>query len=81
MKLPFKRVFAFRPGFLQPTKGLKRTQKAYKYLAFLIPILKFSFPGFVGSLRELGLAMINSALLGYEKNVLEVKDIRELSRR
>jgi len=79
MKLPFKKVFAFRPGFIQPTRGLKRTQKAYKYMGPLIPLLKFIFPNFVGSLRELGLAMINSVLIGYEKRVLEVKDIRELS--
>ena len=27
MKLPFRKVYTFRPGFLQPTKGLKNVHK------------------------------------------------------
>ena len=30
MKLPFKRAYMFRPGFMQPTKGLKNANKMYK---------------------------------------------------
>jgi hypothetical protein len=37
-------------------------------------------PRFVSTLKELGLAMINSVLIGYEKQVLEVKDIVALSK-
>lgn len=81
MKLPFKAAFAFRPGFLQPTKGLIRTQKAYVVLKPLIPLLRVLFPKFIGSLKELGLAMINCVLMGYDKKVLEVEDIRKLSKR
>lgn len=29
MKLPFKKVFAFRPGFMRPTKGLKNAKGFY----------------------------------------------------
>lgn len=79
MKLPFKAVFAFRPGFLKTTKGLKNTLSYYKYFAWLFPILKPFFPGFMGTLRELGLAMINSAKYGYPKKILQVKDIRILA--
>jgi hypothetical protein len=32
-------------------------------------------------LKELGLAMINSVLKGYDKQVLEVRDIVELAKR
>lgn len=81
MKLPFRQVFAFRPGFLQPTKGLKNTQKGYKIMGPLVPFLRFTMPGMVGSLKELGLAMINCVLFGYERKILEVKDIRDLSRK
>jgi hypothetical protein len=38
-------------------------------------------PKYVSTLKELGLAMINSVLKGYEKPILEVKDIIELSKR
>jgi hypothetical protein len=38
------------------------------------------FPGFVCSLREVGLAMINVVRKGYEKQILEVKDIVTLAK-
>ncbi len=37
------------------------------------------FPNFVSTLSELGLAMINVTIKGYEKPVLEVKDIVKLA--
>jgi uncharacterized protein YbjT (DUF2867 family) len=81
MKLPFKAAFAFRPGYIQPTKGLTRAHKAYAVFGLLYPLWLGLFPKFAGSLKELGLAMINSALIGYDKRVLEVLDIRELSKK
>ncbi len=79
MKLPFKAVYAFRPGFLKSTKGLKNTLPAYKYFAWLYPLMRPLFPAMLGTLHELGLAMINSIKYGFPKKVLEVKDIRRLS--
>src|SRR5215217_4915392 len=35
MKLPFKAVYNFRPGFLKPTKGLKNTHGFIKYVAWM----------------------------------------------
>ncbi|MGN6638785.1 MAG: NAD-dependent epimerase/dehydratase family protein, partial [Mucilaginibacter sp.] len=32
MKLPFKEVFAFRPGYMHPTPGLKNAISFYKYI-------------------------------------------------
>jgi hypothetical protein len=81
MKLPFKTVYAFRPGYIQPTRGLTRAHGAYAVFGLLYPVWLALFPKFVGSLKELGLAMINSALVGYDKRVLEVIDIRELSKK
>jgi len=81
MKLPFKKVFAFRPGFLFPSKGSKNVNKYYYPILFLYPVLRLLFPGMVSTLKELGLAMIKSATQGYEKPVLEVKDIVTLSKR
>jgi len=80
-KLKFKNVFYFRPGYMQPTKGLKNTLSFYKYISWLYPVLRFCFPKFVCSLRELGLAMIHSVIKGYEKQLLEVNDIVALSKR
>jgi hypothetical protein len=81
MKLSFKKVYNFRPGIIEPTKGLKNTLKFYKYLGWLIPVIRFFGPNSIVSLKQLGFAMINASTKGYEKQVLEVKDIMELSKR
>jgi hypothetical protein len=81
MKLPFKRVYAFRPGFLKPSVGSKSVNKYYYLFEFLYPVLRFALPRFVSTLKELGLAMINSASQGYEKKIIEVPDIISLSKK
>ena len=80
-KLPFKKVYNFRPGVMTPTKGLKNTLSFYKYLGWMLPIIKLIAPKIISSLRELGLAMINAAGKGYEKQVVEVSDIKVLSKK
>ena len=79
LNLGFRQAYAFRPGIIIPTKGLKNTLSFYKYLFFLLPLVKVFFPNHICSLKEIGLAMINSASRGYEKNVLEVRDIVKLA--
>ena len=74
-KLPFRQVFNFRPGFMNPTPGLKNTSKYYKYLMWTYPVMRRLFPNFVTTLKEMGLAMIHVGVNGYAKSVLEVKDI------
>jgi hypothetical protein len=81
MKLPFKDVYNFRPGVLKPTKGLKNTLVYYKYFGWLLPVIKLLAPNHITTLKELGIAMINAATKGYEKHILEVKDILILSKR
>ena len=81
MKLPFKKVYAFRPGFMLPSKGARNVHGYYIVFRILYPILRVLFPKFVSTLKEVGIAMINSVIQGYEKPVLEVKDIVELAKR
>jgi hypothetical protein len=81
MKMKFKKVFNFRPGYLHPTKGLRYSHSFYKWIGFLYPVLRFIFPKYISTLKELGLAMINSVTKGYDKQILEVKDIIELSKK
>jgi hypothetical protein len=81
MKLPFKQVFNFRPGFLKATEGMKNTLKMYRYVSWLYPIGRALYPNGFCTLKELGLAMINTVRKGYEKNILEGKDIIELAKR
>jgi hypothetical protein len=81
MKLPFHKVYAFRPGFLKPMKGSKNTLKAYTYLGWLYPLMRMLSTTYATTLEELGLAMIHSVTNGYEKDVLEVPDIVALAKR
>ena len=77
----FPKAYMFRPGLIIPTKGLRNTLTPYKILTPLIPVVKLLFPKYICSLREIGIAMINSVTKGYEKNVLEVKDIVKTANR
>lgn len=80
-KLPFAHVYNFRPGIMKPTPGLKNTLKAYKYMGWLLPVFRVLTPGFVSTLAEVGQAMIKTVTIGYEKQVLEVRDIVALAKR
>lgn len=79
-KTSLKKVYSFRPGLLKPLRGQKHIHKVYYLFNPLYPIFRFLFPGFIISLNELGQAMINSVTNGYEKQILEVKDILTLSK-
>jgi uncharacterized protein YbjT (DUF2867 family) len=81
MRLPFRRAYAFRPGYMHPTPGLRNTLPYYKYVTWLYPVVRPLFPGVVSTLKEMGLAMINAALYGCDKQVLEVRDIVALAKR
>jgi uncharacterized protein YbjT (DUF2867 family) len=80
LKLPFKQAFMFRPGYLHPTKGLKNTLPYYKYITWLYPVFKLLLPNLVSLLNDLGLAMINVTQKGYDKSIIEVKDINFLAK-
>ncbi|TMI62896.1 MAG: NAD-dependent epimerase/dehydratase family protein [Bacteroidetes bacterium] len=80
LKLGFKQAYNFRPGIIQPTKGLKNTLKLYTYMGWLLPVIKFFSSDSIVSLKQIGMAMINAVTKGYEKKVLEVKDIISLSK-
>lgn len=75
MKLPFANVYAFRPGYMHPTKGLKNTLAAVKYISWAYPVLKLLFPNFVTTLADLGQAMIGVTRHTPAKAVVEVRDI------
>jgi uncharacterized protein YbjT (DUF2867 family) len=75
MKLPFRAVFAFRPGFIKPIKGLKHAYGVSKVLGKAYPVLKALFRNHVCTLEDLSMAMINVTLMGYSPKVLENNDI------
>jgi uncharacterized protein YbjT (DUF2867 family) len=75
MKLGFKATFAFRPGYIKPTKGLNNALTISKVMAIFYPILRIAFQKYVCTLEALGLAMIRVATYGYSSSILECDDI------
>jgi hypothetical protein len=79
MKLPFKSVYAFRPGFIKPGVGSKNTLWFAKVLAPLYLLLKLVLPNAVCTLHEVGKAMIHVSMYEETRKVLECSDMRELA--
>jgi len=75
-KLGFKGEYNFRPGIMQPFPGQKNWKS---WVKFMVKVIKAISPKSVLSLHEVGKAMINCVTIGYDKNVLEVSDIRKLA--
>ena len=74
----------FRPGMILPLRNIVSRTKIYaviiKYFTWLIKLVKILAPNFVVNTTQIGLAMINATLNGYEKEVIRPKDILILSK-
>ncbi len=85
LNLGFKNAYMFRPGTIIPLRGIKSKTKLYQffydYLLWLIKLIKFLAPNSVVNTTQMGLAMVNSVLYGYQKNILKPKDIIILASR
>lgn len=80
LKMPFKQAYMFRPGFIQPMSGIKSKTKLYNVLYSVFKPLYFilkRFESIVTNTEILGRSMINTAFNGYEKHILESKDINK----
>src|ERR1700722_7417874 len=80
MRAGFRNVYNFRPGFMKPTPGQQNIKTYYKFIDWLYPFMRIFFPNQVCTMREVGLAMMNSVLKGYPKPILEIRDIKALAR-
>ena len=73
----FEKAYMFRPGYIEPLRGLKSRTRLYRVLAYLIkpfnPLLR-RLPS-VTDTDRMGRAMIHVALRGYPKRILEPQDI------
>jgi uncharacterized protein YbjT (DUF2867 family) len=80
--LPFKAAYMFRPAYIQPLDGVQSRTRwyrvAYAAIAPLYPLLKRLFPGAVTTTAQLGRAMLAVARGGFDRPVLETRDINGL---
>ena len=82
LKLPFKAAYMFRPGIIRPLHGIRSKTPLYRafYTALgpLLWLLSAVSPSFVTTTEQVGRAMINAALNGAPKKLLENADINRL---
>jgi uncharacterized protein YbjT (DUF2867 family) len=85
LKLPFRSVFIFRPGMIQPMFGVKSKTTSYRWFYTLtrplLPLLRAMLPDQVLSTPQMGKAMLSAARHGAPKRVLEAADINALSKK
>ena len=81
-RLPFKAVYLFRPGAIQPVKGVRSKTRSYRVLyALLGPLLAIAKrvrPNSIITSEGIGLAMLEVARHGAGKAVLETVDLKAL---
>jgi len=84
LALPFRAAYMFRPGFIEPMKGIKSGTRLYNALYIILwplfPVFR-AMPKYATDTIRLGNAMIKVACLGYEKKVLECTDINIIANR
>lgn len=82
LRLPFKAAYMFRPGFIQPLHGIRSKtswyQAFYTVLGPLYPLLR-RLPRYVTTTEALGRALIEVAVNGYSRPVLESVDINRVA--
>ena len=83
LRLPFKAAYMFRPGYIQPLRGIRSKtrwyQVMYDLLGPLYPVLRRVFPAYVTTTVNIGRAMIQVAVAGFSKPILLSADINQLA--
>jgi uncharacterized protein YbjT (DUF2867 family) len=83
LRLPFKAAFMFRPGYIQPLRGIRSKtrwyQALYDALGPFYPILRRLFPTYVTTTVNIGRAMIHVAAAGCPKQILSSADINQFA--
>lgn len=84
LKLPFRGVYIFRPGMIEPV-GVRSKTTAYRWFYSLakpvLPLLRAMLPDQILSTPQVGQAMLAAVRNGAPKRVLESPDINALSKR
>ena len=83
LRMPFKAAYMFRPGYIQPLRGIRSktrwVQLIYDVIGPLYPILQRLVPRYVTTTTNIGRAMIRVAAAGSSKQILSTPDINELA--
>lgn len=79
LAMPFKAAYMFRPGYIQPMRGVRSKTRLYQTFydlgGWLYPLLRTLAPRLVTTTANVGRAMIEVAAEGYSKTILSSADI------
>jgi uncharacterized protein YbjT (DUF2867 family) len=82
-RLPFKAVYLFRPGLIQPLDGIESKTRSYRIIYRLarplFPLLRIMLAGRMQTTAQIGQAMLQVARHGAPQAVLEIRDLSKLA--
>ena len=82
-QLPFKGVYAIRPGYIQPLHGIQSRTTWYRLFYAMLrpiyPLTKTVLPGLVTNTENIGRALLQIAKHGAPNHILESREINRLS--
>ena len=83
LALPFKAAYMFRPGVIQPLRGVRSKTSSYQIFYSLtrplLPLLRAMMPSTILTTEVMGQAMLAVARRGAAKLVLEAADINAIA--
>lgn len=83
LKLPFKAAYMFRPGVIQPMRGVRSKTSSYQIFYSLtrplLPLLRAMMPSTILTTEMMGQAMLAVARRGAPGPVLEAADINAIA--
>jgi uncharacterized protein YbjT (DUF2867 family) len=83
LAMPFKAAYMFRPGFIQPLRGVRSKTPAYQVLynvtGAISPVIHALFPRHSTTTVNIGRAMIEVAAEGFPRSVITSADINALA--
>jgi uncharacterized protein YbjT (DUF2867 family) len=83
LAMGFHAAFMFRPGYIQPMKGVRSKTALYQLVynigGPLYPLMHLLVPSYVTTTVDLAHAMIEAAGRGCERHILETADINRLA--
>ncbi len=84
LRLPFRRAYMFRPGYIQPVDGVRSKvgwyRVVYALMGPMFPVLGKIFPKHVTTSARVGRAMLKVAREGFASPVVEEAEINQLGR-
>lgn len=78
MKLKFKKIYIFRPGYIHPVDKCRRRKALfYRIVEFFYPLANILLPKYCTNSRQLARTMVNVGINGSERTVWENAEIRK----